>query len=544
MDIYFQSSPQPMVIYFTGGFNFNSYDVGGGGVVLDGNYGAITVTGEGSNWTVNTGVINTSNIIARAVTFDKLPEIGGVKLLGRHNGTVGDIQEINIDGGLEFHGSNLRRSAIIGDINIAAGGATSTLSTGVVSTSILGGDITPAGKALLDDINAAAQRNTLGLGTAALVDSSAFEASGSIVNHAIQTTGIHGISSFAATILDDLSAAAVRDTLNLGTASMAATGDFAQFLHTHPVSGLTQSGASTGQLIQWNGSQWAPASLSLTLTDRQAWTTAGTFNWTNPSPLIRRLGKFRLIGGGGGGGSGRKGGAGTVRCGGGGGAGGAVHEQFFWTDEIAANVTVTVGAGGAGGASVTANATNGNTGVAGGNSIWGIYIAIGGNPGAGGTNAAGAGGAGTTNASNIFFTTTNNVSGTGASTSGGVADPVNILAPVSTGGAPGGGITTANAANRGGNAQLNGSGTHGTNATILGGNPGLDGITPPVDTLWGTSGRGGSGGGASITGNAGRGGNGVAPGGGGAGGGAATDSVGNSGAGGNGGDGMVEIIVF
>jgi hypothetical protein len=88
MDIYFQQSAQPMVIYFTGGFNFNSYVVGGGGTVADGNYGDITVNGAGSNWFINTGV---------------------------------------------------------------------------VSTSILGGDITPAGKALLDDVDTTAQLNTLGL---------------------------------------------------------------------------------------------------------------------------------------------------------------------------------------------------------------------------------------------------------------------------------------------------------------------------------------------------------------------------------------------
>jgi len=64
-----------------------------------------------------------------------------------------------------------------GDIVVSASGATWTIDTGAVSTSKLGGDVTTAGKNLLDDVDAAAQRTTLGLGTAATQASSAFAAS-------------------------------------------------------------------------------------------------------------------------------------------------------------------------------------------------------------------------------------------------------------------------------------------------------------------------------------------------------------------------------
>jgi len=45
----------------------------------------------------------------------------------------------------------------------------------------------------------------------------------------------------------------------LGTAAAAASTDFAAASHTHPLSALTVSGATTGQVPQWNGSAWVPA---------------------------------------------------------------------------------------------------------------------------------------------------------------------------------------------------------------------------------------------------------------------------------------------
>jgi hypothetical protein len=63
--------------------------------------------------------------------------------------------------------ATFERAALTGDVTASANSNTTTIAAGVVSTSKLGGDITTAGKALLDDADASAQRTTLGLGTLA-----------------------------------------------------------------------------------------------------------------------------------------------------------------------------------------------------------------------------------------------------------------------------------------------------------------------------------------------------------------------------------------
>lgn len=106
-----------------------------------------------------------------------------------------------------------------GDITVSGGGTIWTIDTGVVDTSKLGGDITAAGKALLDDADASAQRSTLGLGTAATQNTTAFDAAGTASDLiSAHTAAINPHPSY----LTSASAVAAFDPINAASNAMSA----------------------------------------------------------------------------------------------------------------------------------------------------------------------------------------------------------------------------------------------------------------------------------------------------------------------------------
>ncbi len=86
-----------------------------------------------SGTTLGFGTLATAAYADASVTYTKIQNVTSDRLLGRDTGTVGGIEEISVTGGIEFTGSSsIQRSAISGDITIAAGSGTAAITAGVI----------------------------------------------------------------------------------------------------------------------------------------------------------------------------------------------------------------------------------------------------------------------------------------------------------------------------------------------------------------------------------------------------------------------------
>jgi hypothetical protein len=200
--------------------------------------GAVAGTGTGSfATTLAAGIVGTSNIASNAVTYDKIQDTTSTDIiLGRSTAGGGTVQEISC---------------------------------------------TSAGRALLDDANAAAQRTTLGLGDLAVAngtwtDGSSFSGTSSGTNTGDQTitlTGAvtgSGTGSFATTLASNIVAAGNLQASSVTTAKIndnAVDEDKLGDQATCIVAASTPSGSgafvgqswfntSTSIAYRWDGTAW------------------------------------------------------------------------------------------------------------------------------------------------------------------------------------------------------------------------------------------------------------------------------------------------
>jgi hypothetical protein len=102
---------------------------------------------------IASNAVTTAKILDGNVTLAKIANMTSDRILGRDTAGSGAPEELTVGGGLEFSGAGgIRRSALSGDVNVAAGSATTTIQPGVVLESMLATGAVTAAKIASSEI--------------------------------------------------------------------------------------------------------------------------------------------------------------------------------------------------------------------------------------------------------------------------------------------------------------------------------------------------------------------------------------------------------
>ena len=140
----------------------------------------------------------------------------------------------------------------------AGGGLTAEEVRDTVATFVVGGDNLTATH---DDVGDTLTLDVTGL--AAVANSGDFNDLLNQPSIPSAVTDLTGVSTYGATLVDDVDAATARTTLGLGTAATSAAADFAGAAHTHTLSDITDSGSAAAS----DTTDFAASSHTHTLSD-------------------------------------------------------------------------------------------------------------------------------------------------------------------------------------------------------------------------------------------------------------------------------------